>query len=71
VVRHVWETAERYEVLRRRLATEWSAGPDRWSDDARVVFDELGLVEGASWRSLLESEAFRVLLEEEPLARAA
>jgi single-stranded-DNA-specific exonuclease len=71
VVRHVWETAERYEVLRRRLAAEWSAGPDRWSDDARDVFDELGLVEGASWRSLLESEAFRMLLEEEPLARAA
>jgi single-stranded-DNA-specific exonuclease len=71
VVRHVWETSERYEVLRRRLATEWGAGPARWSDEARVVFDELGLVEGASWRSLLESEAFRVLLEEEPLARAA
>ena len=71
VVRHVWETAERYEVLRRQLAKEWNAGHDRWSDEARVVFDELGLVEGASWRSLLESEAFRVLLEEEPLARAA
>ena len=71
VVRHVWETSERYEVLRRRLATEWNAGPGGWSDDATVVFEELGLVEGASWRSLLESEAFRVLLEEEPLARAA
>jgi single-stranded-DNA-specific exonuclease len=72
VVKHVWETAERYELLRRRLAAEWSAGPDGWSDDARAVFEELGLAEGASWRSLLESEAFRELLEEEePLARAA
>jgi single-stranded-DNA-specific exonuclease len=71
VVRHVWETAERYEPLRRRLAAEWSAGPERWSDDARTVFGELGLAEGASWRSLLESEAFRALLAEEPLARAA
>jgi single-stranded-DNA-specific exonuclease len=71
VVRHVWETAERYEMLRRRFAAEWSAGSDGWSDDARAVFEELGLAEGASWRSLLESEAFRVLLEEEPLARAA
>jgi single-stranded-DNA-specific exonuclease len=71
VVRHVWETAERYELLRTRLVTEWSAGPDGWSGEARDVFEELGLVEGASWRSLLESQAFRALLEEEPLARAA
>jgi single-stranded-DNA-specific exonuclease len=75
VVRHVWETSERYDVLRTRLATEWSAGPDGWSDEARVVFDELGLVEGMSWRSLLESEAFRTWLDEdedeEPLSRAA
>jgi single-stranded-DNA-specific exonuclease len=73
LVRHVWETSERYDALRTRLAKEWSAGPDGWSDEARVVFDELGLVEGTSWRSLLESEAFRTWLEEEdePLARAA
>jgi single-stranded-DNA-specific exonuclease len=71
MVRYVWETPERYETLRRRFAAEWSAGPARWSEEAGAVFGELGLAEGASWRSLLESAAFRVLLEEEPLARAA
>jgi hypothetical protein len=38
------------------------------------VFDELGLTApGAAWRSLLESEAFRQLLDDEapPLAKAA
>ena len=33
---------------------------------------ELGLDDGGTWRSLLESETFRALLEEPPeLARAA
>jgi single-stranded-DNA-specific exonuclease len=73
LVRHVWETSERYDALRTRLAKEWSAGPDGWSDGARVVFGELGLADGTSWRSLLESEAFRTWLEDEdePLLRAA
>jgi hypothetical protein len=33
--------------------------------------EELGYADGVGWRSLLESERFRALLEEEPLARAA
>jgi hypothetical protein len=54
-----------------RLAAEWKAGPDAWSPDARAVFEELGLDDTGSWRSLLESEAFRALLEPEPVLAAA
>jgi hypothetical protein len=58
------------------MAAEWRAGPEGWSPTARAVFEELGLVEpelkGTAWRSLLESETFRALLEEQPpLAEAA
>jgi single-stranded-DNA-specific exonuclease len=63
VVRRIFETPERYAELRARFAREWRDG--RWSPDARAVFEELGLAEGAPWRSLLESEAFRRLLTEE------
>ena len=47
-------------------------GRRRGATPARAVFEELELEEGA-WRSLLESEAFRALLEPEPreLAEAA
>jgi len=34
------------------------------------VFEELGL-DGTGWRSLLESETFRALLEPEPLLAEA
>ena len=38
VVRRIFETPEGYEELRRRLAAEWRAGPDRWSPQARAIF---------------------------------
>jgi len=65
VVRDLWETDHRYEELRRRLAEEWRAGVNSWTDQARAVFGELGLEPGAgTWRSVLESEEFRRLLTE-------
>jgi len=75
VVRRIFETPDRYLELRERLAAEWRSG--LLSAEARDVFDELGLPAaaeggGTGWRSLLESETFRALLEAPPeLARAA
>src|SRR5581483_6746657 len=70
VVRRIFETPAGYRELRSRFAAEWKAGEAAWSPEARAVFEELGLPDG-SWRSLLESDRFRALLEEAPLARAA
>ncbi len=71
VVKRVFETPDRYEELRARLASEWRAGPDAWSAEARQIFGELGLDETpAARRSLAESPTFRALLAE-PLAAAA
>jgi single-stranded-DNA-specific exonuclease len=66
VVRRVFETHERYQDVRARFAREFRE-PDGWSEDAQRVFGELGLDrETSSWRSLLESETFRALLEQRP-----
>jgi single-stranded-DNA-specific exonuclease len=74
VVRRVFDTHARYQDVRARFAREFRE-PDAWSDDARRVFGELGLDgESPSWRSLLESETFRALLDgelEEVMPRAA
>ena len=57
--------------LREWLAEEWRAGESEWSPEARAIFGELELAEGAK-RSLLESPSFRALLEAPPrLAEAA
>ncbi len=73
VIRRIFETPDRYLELRGRFAAEWRSGG--LSPDAHAVFEELGLVagaEGAGWRSLLESETFRLLLDEPvELRRAA
>jgi len=75
VVREVWEADPRYEQVRERLAVEWRAGEDAWTEEARAVFGELGLEPGGTAsRNLLESERFRELLAEAdpaPLAEAA
>jgi single-stranded-DNA-specific exonuclease len=73
VVRRLFDTAEGYEQLREWLAGLWREGEAAWTPDARSVFAELGLVDGepAGRRQLLESEAFRALLEPQPLPRAA
>jgi single-stranded-DNA-specific exonuclease len=72
VVRRVFDASERFEELRRWLAEEWSRGDTGWSADARAIFEELELVgDGARRRSLLESPAFRRLLDEPPPLAAA
>jgi len=74
VVRRIFDSDERFEALRGWFAEQWQRGEAAWTPEVRAVFDELGLTEaGAPWRSLLESEAFRLLLDEEerPLAEAA
>jgi single-stranded-DNA-specific exonuclease len=70
VVKRIFETPEPYRELRNLLAAEWRAGPERWSETARAVFGELEIGEGG-WRSLLESETFRALLDQTPLVKAA
>ena len=72
VVRRIFDTDERYEELRAWFAEQWRRGAAAWTPEVRAVFDELGLTAGGDPRSLLESETFRRLLEEEPpLAQAA
>ena len=66
VVRRIFDTPERYLELRERLAAEWRA--EELSAEAQAIAAELGLEPGGPWRSLLESETFRMLLEEEPPA---
>jgi len=72
VVRRVFDAPIAYEELRARLAEEWRAGEAAWTPEARRIFTELGLADGAT-RQLLESESFRTLLErgEVELPRAA
>ena len=70
VVKRIFDTPERFEDLRLALVAEWKAGPEDWSEFARGVFTELGVAEGGSWRSLVESETFLTALKE-PMPLAA
>jgi len=70
VVKRIFDTPERFEDLRIALVAEWKAGPEAWSEFARGVFTELGLADGGSWRSLVESETFLAALKE-PMPLAA
>ena len=70
VVKRIFDTPDRFDDLRLGLVAEWKAGPDAWSDFARAVFTELGVADGGSWRSLVESETFLAALKE-PLPLAA
>jgi single-stranded-DNA-specific exonuclease len=69
VVRRLFDTPEAYENLRDRFASLWREGEAAWTPEARRVFAELGLggegddSEPPRRRQLLESEAFRALLE--------
>ena len=69
VVRDFVETPERYESLRRWLASELAK--DAPGGDAQAIFSELRIAKGGPARALLESETFRALLEDVPLADAA
>ncbi len=56
--------------LRERFAAEWRS--KNLSPEAEQIAAELGLEPGGPWRSLLESETFRALLDEAlELRRAA
>jgi single-stranded-DNA-specific exonuclease len=70
VVRRVFDTVDGFEELREWLAGQWKAGEASWTSEARAIFEELELAEGAK-RSLLESQAFRELLEARPVLAAA
>jgi single-stranded-DNA-specific exonuclease len=71
VVRRVFDAPDRFADLREWLAAEWRAGESSWTPEARAIFAELELADGAQ-RSLLESPSFRALLEApERFAQAA
>jgi single-stranded-DNA-specific exonuclease len=72
VVRKLFEPRENYEELRDWLAEIWK-DESTWTDDARRIFEELGLrrLNGRRKKELLESETFRALLERSALPRAA
>jgi single-stranded-DNA-specific exonuclease len=72
VVRQIFDTADGYEELRASFAELWRQGEPAWTPEARRVFAELALdKDGAGRRQLLESEAFRALLLDVALPRAA
>ena len=68
VVKRIFAAPERYDALRAWLVGEFRK--DERDPVAQAIFDELALADGTH-RSLLESERFRMLLAEEPLAAAA
>ena len=70
VVRRIFDSPESYEDLRAWLAAQWREGEAAWTPEASAIFAELELADGAH-RSLLESDAFRRLLEAGPPALAA
>jgi len=70
VVRRVFDAADGFDELRGWLAGQWKAGESAWTSEAREIFAELELADGAK-RSLLESQAFRALLDQQPVLAAA
>ena len=68
VVREIFETPERHETLREWLAAEFRKDEGARDSGAQAIFEQLGLEAGGPRRQLLESDAFRALLTDEPLA---
>jgi single-stranded-DNA-specific exonuclease len=73
MVKRVFDGEPRYRELREWLIELWREGAAAWPPEAAAIFDELELQEGESARRhLLESPAFRALLDTPPgLAEAA
>lgn len=69
VVRRVFDAPDGVDELREWLAGQWRAGSAAWTSEARAIFAELELADGAR-RSLLESPTFRALLEQGPALAA-
>jgi single-stranded-DNA-specific exonuclease len=65
VVRQLLETPERYESLRDWLAEEFRKDEADRDSLAKAIFEELSVEAGGPPRALLESDAFRALLEDE------
>jgi single-stranded-DNA-specific exonuclease len=70
-IRRIFDADERFAGLRDWLVAVWKGDRTDWPAEARAIFEELELGEAAGRRHLLESERFRALLAEPPLARAA
>ena len=71
VVRQLLETPERYESLREWLAEEIRKDEAERDGMAQTIFEELAAERGGARRALLESDAFRALLEDEPAVSEA
>jgi hypothetical protein len=71
VIRRIFEEHERYGHLREWLKAEFRKPEAERDPAARSIFSELGFGDEGVRRSLLESEAFRALLDAQSLARAA
>jgi single-stranded-DNA-specific exonuclease len=73
VVKRIFDSEPRYRELREWLARLWREGEATWPPEARAIFAELELGDGAEGRRhLLESATFRGLLDQPPaLAKAA
>ena len=69
VVRRVFDADDRFEEVYAWLRTQWEAAAR--DPHAQVIFDELEVEQGGPKRHPLESEAFRTLLAEPALLRAA
>jgi single-stranded-DNA-specific exonuclease len=69
VVRRVFDADDRFDEVYAWLRTQWSATAR--DAQAQAIFDELEIEEGGPKRHPLESEAFRALLEQPALLRAA
>ena len=65
VIRRLFDAPDGYEELRAGLVELWRAGDGEWTSEARTIFAELELDDGAR-RQLYESETFRALLERRP-----
>ena len=70
VVRRIFDAVDGFDDLRDWLVAQWKAGEAAWTPEARAIFAELEL-EGGAKRSLLESAAFRMLLEQKPVLSEA
>ena len=68
-VRRVFNADERFEELYAWLRAQWEATAR--APEAQAIFEELQVEAGGPKRHPLESETFRRLLAEPPLARAA
>jgi hypothetical protein len=71
VVRDLFETPQRYDSLRTWLMEEFRKPAAERAPEAHAIFAELGAETGGPRRQLLESEAFRALLDDDALAEAA